>query len=63
MHAYDSFRTEKFENLISELPENIKNFPEEIVFITTNGAEKAAKELFDKIKKTHGTYAFMKVIY
>jgi hypothetical protein len=62
MHVFDSFRKEKFAGLVSERPENIVDYLEEVVFVTTNGAEKAAIELFNKIKKPKNTYAFMKVV-
>ncbi len=62
MHAYDSYRKVKFYGLTSESPENIRAHAEETVFITTNGAEKAARELFAEIGKKENTYAFMQVV-
>lgn len=62
MHAYDSYRKVKFYDLTSESPENISAHAEEIVFVTTNGAEKAARELFAKIGKNDNTYTFMQVV-
>lgn len=62
MHVYDTFRKVKFEGISSENPKNIRNHPEEIVFVTTNGAQSAAEELFEEMKKPSDTYVFLEVI-
>lgn len=62
-HAYDSFRQAKFCGLTSEHPDNIKIFKDETVFVATNGAEKAARELFEKIEKEQGTFAFVELVH
>jgi len=61
-HVYDGYRKIKFRGIDSEKPENIRNNINEFVFVTTNGAEVAAKKLFSEIKKPQNTYAFMQVI-
>ena len=60
-HAYDAFRQVHFKGLITENPERIADFPNEIVFVTTSGAESAAKALFEKIGKPEGTYSILHV--
>ncbi len=62
-HAYDAYRRVQFKGLTSESPDMIIDRREETVFVTTNGAEKAARELFQKIGKPAGTYAYMKVVH
>lgn len=61
-HVYDSFRQENFYGLTSENPENIRNFPNETILVSTNGAEMAARKLFEDIKKIEKTYAFVELI-
>ncbi len=61
-HVYDSFRTAKFKGLDSVHPDVIAQVPEEFVFVTTNGAERAAKELFEKISKPEGTYTYLRLV-
>lgn len=58
-HVYDSFRKVKIHGLCSEEPEKISQSPMETVFVTTNGAEEAARKLFKKIGKKEGTFAFV----
>jgi hypothetical protein len=61
-HVYDSFRSAKFKGLTSVHPDVIAQVPEEFVFVTTNGAEKAAREMFEKINKPAGSYRSDEVI-
>ncbi len=61
-HVYDSFRKLNLRGHQSEKPEKIAEALSETVFVTTNGAEPQAKELFKQIGKPEGTYAFLKVI-
>ena len=61
-HIYDSFRKLKFFDLETVSPDYIKYYPGEIVFVTTNGATKAAKKLFKDINKNRDEYAFVEVI-
>ena len=61
-HVYDSFRTVQLAGLQSQSPDHIAQAPDETVFVTTNGAEAAARELFGRIGKPEGTYAFVKVV-
>lgn len=62
MHVYDSFREVAFEGMNSESPENIRLHPDEVVFVTTNGAQSMAEKLFGEIDKKEGSYAFLKVV-
>lgn len=57
-HVYDSYRKVNIHGLCSEDPEKIVQSPSETIFVTTNGAEEAARELFKKIGKQEGTFAF-----
>lgn len=56
MHVYDTYRKVLFEGLHSESPEVIRNYPDEIVLVTTNGAKKMAQTLFDEIGKEKNSY-------
>ncbi len=60
-HAYDAFRQVHFRGLISEHPNAIENYPDETVFVTTPGAEKAARELFERLKRPAGTFSIIHV--
>jgi len=62
LHVYDEYRKISFEGIISESPENIKKYPKDIIFITTNGAKKMALDLFSKIDKEIDTYVFYEPI-
>ena len=61
-HVYDTFRRAEFKGVQSMHPDTIQEFPEEFVFVTTNGAERAAKELFEKINKPTDTYTFLRLV-
>ncbi|MBE6968542.1 MAG: polysaccharide pyruvyl transferase family protein [Ruminococcaceae bacterium] len=61
-HVYDSFRAAKFKGLRSVHPDVIRENPDEVVFVTTNGAEKAAKNLFEEMNKPEGSYAFLRLV-
>lgn len=61
-HVYDTFRRAEFKGVQSTHPDTIQEFPEEFVFVTTNGAERAAKELFETINKPAGTYTFLRLV-
>lgn len=56
MHVYDTYRTVLFEGLLSQSPEEIRNHPDEIVLVTTNGAKQMAQTLFDEIGKEKNSY-------
>jgi len=56
MHVYDTYRKTIFEGLVSESPEMIRNHPNEIIFVTTNGAKEMALKLFSEIDKKRGSY-------
>ncbi|WP_312701296.1 polysaccharide pyruvyl transferase family protein [Sedimentibacter sp.] len=56
MHVYDAYRTIVFEGLYSQLPDEICKYPEEIVFVTTNGARRMALSLFNKIGRDEESY-------
>jgi len=62
MHVYDTYRRVVFEGLQSESPNAIRNHPEEIVFVTTNGAKDMAQAMFTEMGKKKGSYAFLEVI-
>ncbi len=62
MHVYDSFRKLNFEGIMSELPENIKNYPDEIIIVTTNGARKMAENLFNQINKDKNDFVIWEPI-
>jgi hypothetical protein len=62
MHVYDTYKTVRFRGRISQAPEKSADYPDEIVFVTTNGAA-AAQELFDKLKRPRDSYAFLEIIY
>lgn len=61
-HVYDKYRIACFKGVVSSSPELIERFPLETVFVTTNGAQKEAEILFNKINKPQGTYAYMKTV-
>lgn len=61
-HVYDSFRSAKFKGLQSVHPDVIEQVPDETVIVATNGAEHAARELFERINKPAGTYAFLRLV-
>lgn len=61
-HVYDTFREARFKNLRSVHPDVIRENPDEFVFVTTNGAEKAAKTLFEEMNKPEGSYAFLRLV-
>jgi hypothetical protein len=63
MHVYDTFKTLSFRGLTSQVPEKIADYPDEIVFVTTNGAAVAAQALFDKLERSPDSYAFLEIIY
>ncbi|WP_425806413.1 polysaccharide pyruvyl transferase family protein [Desulfitobacterium sp. Sab5] len=62
MHVYDSYRKSVFEGITSESPENIRKYKNDIIFVTTNGAQSAAKELFNDIGKSSESYTILEVI-
>lgn len=61
-HVYDSFREAPFRGLRSVHPDVIRQHRDEVVFVTTNGAESAAKALFEEIQKPEGSYAFLRLV-
>ncbi len=58
-HVYDAFRRIQFKGLSAEHPNNIKHNPGEIVFVTSGGATRAAKELLNGINETD--YSFVMI--
>lgn len=62
MHVYDTYRRVRFNGLQSESPQGIRNYPDEIVLVTTNGARRMAQSLFDEIDKKNDTYVFPEVL-
>lgn len=61
-HVYDTFRKAEFKGIQSTHPDAIPNYPDEFIFVTTNGAERAAKELFDNIGRPENTYTFLRLV-
>lgn len=61
-HVYDAFRREEFRGIMSEPPENIRGRLLETVLVTTNGAEKAARKLFDDIQLPRDKQGFVVVV-
>lgn len=62
MHVYDTYRNLKFRGINTESPEKIRDNPDDIIFVTTNGASKMAKEMFDEIGKEKNTYVIWQPI-
>jgi len=61
-HVYDSFRKEELCGIVSEHPENIINYPDEVVLVTTNGAVGAA-EIMRRLERGKDLeFAYMKVV-
>ena len=60
MHVYDSYRKVVFEGLCCESPEVIRDYPDEIVLVTTNGANQMALKLFNEIGKDTESYVLWK---
>ena len=61
-HAYDAYRRETFRGVMSEDPENIRSREPETILVTTNGAEKAARELFNEIHYPEDKQGFVVVV-
>lgn len=61
-HVYDKYKTVDFHGILSQSPENIKEFADETIFVTTTAATKEAKALFEQIGKPITTAAFVDII-
>jgi len=61
-HVYDAYRKVVFEGITSISPEEIYKYPDEIVILTSNGPNKMAKQIFEKIGKKENTYYIFEVL-
>jgi len=61
-HVYDSYRKEGLSGIVSEHPDMIKKFPDELVLVATNGAVGAA-EIMRKLEGNENLkFAYMKIV-
>jgi len=61
-HVYDKYRRVVFEGRLTEDPDMIQNNSEDIIILTSNGPNKMAKELFEKIGKDNESYFLFELI-
>lgn len=61
-HVYDSFRKEKFYDIISENPNNISNYPDETIIVATNTIISAAEKMRVKKGNEKLKFAYAKII-
>ncbi len=62
MHVYDTYRNMTFEGIRTESPDEIKNHPDEIIFVTTNGAAPMARSLFTQLGKAEDEYVILETV-
>jgi len=55
-HVYDKARTLSMRGIIAQHPENIVNYPDEVVFFTVLTAHTQVKEFFEGIGRPENTY-------
>jgi hypothetical protein len=63
MHVYDLQPGLTMNGIPSKSPENIVNFPDETIFVTTPSAAESAEKLFYKINKSSNFYKIIKTIH
>lgn len=61
-HVYDAFRQEELGGLMSMNPEAISKYPDETVFVCTNGAAKAAEKIQEECSNKDIKFAFMEPV-
>ena len=61
-HVYDAKYCWKLGGRTAILPENIKRYPDEIVFVTTVSACDVAKDLFAQLNRDEKSYCLLKVL-
>lgn len=61
-HVYDKNVNKSLRGIHAINPNNIIDYPREVIFVTAAGAAEAAKELFNKINKPKHLYSIFKII-